>query len=525
MDYIGIKPFDADGTPAGEIRIVGLFTSTAYTRSAAQHSRICAARSTPCSQPPASTADSHAGKALLNVLETIRATSCSRSTRNAQALRARDPRSSTSDRACACSARRPRSTASSRCLVYVPRERYDRAVRGRIGECPRRRLLGGVSALLPRFPEGAAGARAVHHRRVAPGPAPPVDRRDARARARRHRCARGGPPARRAARPRTRQPRAHALANAIRTPFRPRYQRSQPAGRPGVGDIGIAAAHGDGQLRRRLPADAGKSRAHLRLLRHGAPLPLSERVPMLENFGFRVIDERLLSHRPAGRRSALAPRHGAGDAGTARPIDRGTRGAARGIAFPRCSRARPTTTVSTGSSLPASRTGARRVLRACAATCGSSASPSQDYLARDAAPPCRTRARLWSSCSTAGSIPVAAADRRGAREATRSSGASTRRSQASQSLDEDRILRAFLTLVHAIVRTNFFQTTRTAAPPARLQARQRQGRRACPAAARVRDLRLSPHVEGVHLRFGRSRAAASAGRTGRRTSAPRCSAW
>src|SRR5207253_2585778 len=32
MDYIGVKRFDPDGRVAGEFRIVGLFTSTVYTR-------------------------------------------------------------------------------------------------------------------------------------------------------------------------------------------------------------------------------------------------------------------------------------------------------------------------------------------------------------------------------------------------------------------------------------------------------------------------------------------------------------
>src|SRR4029453_19386093 len=33
MDYIGVKRFDAKSAVIGELRIVGLFTSTAYTRS------------------------------------------------------------------------------------------------------------------------------------------------------------------------------------------------------------------------------------------------------------------------------------------------------------------------------------------------------------------------------------------------------------------------------------------------------------------------------------------------------------
>ncbi len=38
LDYIGVKRFDASGNLVGEHRIVGLFTSTAYTRTRAQHS-------------------------------------------------------------------------------------------------------------------------------------------------------------------------------------------------------------------------------------------------------------------------------------------------------------------------------------------------------------------------------------------------------------------------------------------------------------------------------------------------------
>ena len=36
MDYIGIKTYRADGTPKGEIRVVGLFTSQSYFASPAQ---------------------------------------------------------------------------------------------------------------------------------------------------------------------------------------------------------------------------------------------------------------------------------------------------------------------------------------------------------------------------------------------------------------------------------------------------------------------------------------------------------
>ena len=37
LDYIGVKRFDASGNLIGEHRIIGLFTSTAYTRCGTQH--------------------------------------------------------------------------------------------------------------------------------------------------------------------------------------------------------------------------------------------------------------------------------------------------------------------------------------------------------------------------------------------------------------------------------------------------------------------------------------------------------
>jgi glutamate dehydrogenase len=50
--------------------------------------------------------------------------------------------------------------------------------------------------------------------------------------------------------------------------------------------VGSAQLH----LRRSLPPVSG--RLHLRLLRHGEPLPISDVLPILENFGLRVIAER-----------------------------------------------------------------------------------------------------------------------------------------------------------------------------------------------------------------------------------------
>src|SRR5262249_18223720 len=68
LDYIGVKRFDASGNLIGEQRIIGLFTSTAYTRAA--HSIPYLRRKVAAVEQRAGfTVSSHSGKALANVLE------------------------------------------------------------------------------------------------------------------------------------------------------------------------------------------------------------------------------------------------------------------------------------------------------------------------------------------------------------------------------------------------------------------------------------------------------------------------
>ena len=68
MDYVGVKRFDHGGKLIGELRIVGLFTSTAYTRSTRTipylRRKVDAVLARAGFDP-----DGHSGKALVNVLE------------------------------------------------------------------------------------------------------------------------------------------------------------------------------------------------------------------------------------------------------------------------------------------------------------------------------------------------------------------------------------------------------------------------------------------------------------------------
>ena len=98
--------------------------------------------------------------------------------------------------------------------------------------------------------------------------------------------------------------------------------------------------------------------------------------------------------------------------------------------------------------------------------------------------------------------------------------------EAVESLDEDRILRRFLHLIQAMLRTNYFQREPdgTSHPVSVLQAGAFARPRPAPSAARVRGLRALAEDRGA-CTSGAPRwpGAASVGRIAGRTSAPRSS--
>ena len=145
LDYIGIKTFDAKGKLLGELRIVGLFTSTAYTRSVLKipylRSKVQAVV-----EKSGFDASDHSGKALINVLESyprdeLFQVDISSLRRSAMAILALGER--------------PRVRVLYRidqfdrfvsALVYVPRDRYDSEIRQKIGRYLSEAFDGHISA-------------------------------------------------------------------------------------------------------------------------------------------------------------------------------------------------------------------------------------------------------------------------------------------------------------------------------------------------------------------------------------------
>ena len=295
MDYVGIKTYHGDGTLKGELRVVGLFTSQAYVRPPSEipFLRLKVAQVLAASgYPPAS----HAGKALTNILNTFpRDELFQIGVEQLQAwsegildLEMR-PR-------VAVFARVDRFDRFVSLIIYVPRDRYNTGVRERIGALLAAAYHGRVSAFYPYFPEGPLVRVQFiigRHR----GPTPKVE------------------PAWLEAEIveiiRTWQDR---LAQAIATlgpsgeALIAKYGSAFPAGY--TEGFSPQRALKDIERIERLgperpiavdfyrPAEAPGGRLHAAVYRFGEPIALSERVPVLENLGFRAIDERSYHLKP-----------------------------------------------------------------------------------------------------------------------------------------------------------------------------------------------------------------------------------
>jgi glutamate dehydrogenase len=506
LDYIGVKRFDAKGKIAGEFRIVGLFTSTAYTRRASGipylrrkvEQVLARAHFDPAS---------HSGKALVNVLENyprdelfqIDVDLLYRFALEILQLEER-PR-------VRVLSRRDKFDRFVSVLVYVPRERYDSRMRERIGRFLAETYQGRVSAFYPFFLDGPlTRVHFIIGRDEGPTPDPEqamlefaVERlirnwsdRLASELATAHELTK-----------------ARALERCYGGAFSAGYQEAYPP-KVAVNDIRVLEAlSADNPLAvcfyRSKPAD--RSQANLKLFSHGRPLPLSERVPLLENMGFTVIDEQTYTVEPRDRRGTcwlhdmLLGRAGGGE------IEIDSLGGELESCVMAVMRGRAESDGFNGLVLGAGlpwrdvaliRTLARYLRQVRVPY-------SQDY--------------LWTTLNRHPAIAAKIVTlfhlRFDPRVEVSGEGRNDREVaiereieaalEAVDSLDDDQILRRFVNLVKAAVRTNFFQLGADGHPKPIISVKFESGK--------VDDLPLpkplyeifvySPRVEGVHLRFGK----------------------
>ena len=249
--------------------------------------------------------------------------------------------------------------------------------------------------------------------------------------------------------------------------------------------------------------------AGLKVWSREKPIPLSERVPVLENMGFRVVDERTYRIEPGDAGAAEVWLHDMmlERADGAAFDHRGAEGAARGrfmavmrgraendgynaLVLTAGLQWRDVALVRTISRYPAP--GARAVFAG--------------LHVGDAAQAFRHRGADRGSCSTSASIRASRSRWKSAPSSRpRSSPRSRRRSARCESLDEDRILRHFVNAVTSALRTNFYQLGDGGQPKPtiaiKFDSRKIDG---LPLPKPLYEIFVySPRVEGVHLRFGK----------------------
>lgn len=504
MDYVGVKRFDGDGKLVGELRIVGLFTAAAFTKPV---------RSTPLIRRKAALVTeragfdpkSHSGKALATVLETH--------PRDELFQSDVDTLFDTAMEILALY-ERPRVKALTRAdrfgrfmsaLVYVPRERYDSVTRARIGDHLAARFGARVSAYYPSFPEGplarvhfVLGLDAGDRERVDP------DMLDAELGA----LVRTWADQLRIALSETRSGgKARALASLYGQAFGQAYEARMTSA-DAVIDIGHIERLSDA---RAFGIDfydrADESELRLKVFSHGAPISLSRRVPMLENMGFRVIDERTYrvdrAHYARERRvwihDMTLERASGQKVELTRDLDDRLESLLIAVLNGDAE--------SDGYNALALEAGLGwrdvALVRALSRYLRQARAPyDQDYMSATLARHPGLAAKLVE-LFYARFDPRAEAGRDDA-EAKIVAEIEDGLGQV-ESLDEDTIVRRFLNLVRSTIRTNFFQTGKDGrVKPTfafKLESRKVEG---LPAPKPLFEIFVySPRVEGVHLRFGK----------------------
>ncbi|WP_371129897.1 NAD-glutamate dehydrogenase [Phenylobacterium sp.] len=302
MDYVGVKRYGADGKPSGEIRFVGLFTAEAYDEPAHTVPLIRAKVANILARA-GKVPGSHNEKRLRNILESyprdelFQAAEDDLLAMSLAILHLYDrPRVRLFER------RDPFDRFAS-VLLYVPRERYDSALRERAGDLLAEAYGGRVSAYYPTFSDSPL-ARVHFIIGFQPGAHDQPNLKAVEAQI--------------AAASRTWSDR---FAAAVRGSGRDTPQVAQIVGRyaeafsagyreryhveEALADIAVIESLAPGEPVRvrafRRAADS-KTQFRFKLYRPGAPAPLADVLPILENMGLMAMVESGFPVTPAGAR-------------------------------------------------------------------------------------------------------------------------------------------------------------------------------------------------------------------------------
>lgn len=492
MDYVGIKLFGDGSKATGELRIVGLFTAQAQ---ATPHTEVPIIRRKIAEVMRKSGVDplGHDGRTLLSALDSYP---------RDELFQIGTEQLFEFAGAIAGLYDRPRVRVLPRIdrfdnfvsiLVYVPRDRYDGEARARITRYLAQVYDGRVSAYYPHFPEGELVRLHVIIGRVA-GPTPQPSRSELETHVDALTSNFGDMLLATAEDP--------ATISDYRGAFSAAYQ-SRNSAADAHEDIAVLRGLGDGagvaiRLRERKGADGSLG---LKFYHRESAIPLSDRVPMLEAFGFRVIDERTYTVVPRDgverylHDMVLEPADGGAFDTAARgdAVEAGLLAVWDGLA-----ESDQLNTLVSRTELGWTDAALLRALSRYLRQVGTSY--SQRYIAAVLVKQAEAASALVGLFNALHDPEKA--DREAAAEAARARIAAALDAMAS--LDEDTIVRRFQNLVEASVRTNAFQRDENGGRMPALAIKFDSAKVDGMAAPRpYREISVySPRVEGVHLRFG-----------------------
>jgi glutamate dehydrogenase len=456
LDYIGVKRFDADGRPTGERRFLGLFTRHVYKQwpqeIPAVRRKVRAVLDRAGFRP-----DSHSGKVLAQVLDEYPREELFQISEDDLFDAAMAIMGLQEQQRLRLLVRRDSFGRFVSCLVFLPQEQLTTDLQREIAELLRT-AFDGRSVDQRVHVSGSVLARLHLVIYVDPesGPEPEVADLEARL----AQVVRSWTDhLREALLEEYGEERGLALHARYADAFPAAYTEDFPA-RAAAADIGRIEqldAHGDPTLHLYRPLEAPPGTLRLRLLRRGRSVMLSDVLPLLEQMGVRIADERPYEIKPAGGPDVWVYDFGLRYDESAdleadgvrerfqESLAAAWRGDTENDGFNRL-------VLSAG--LPC---GDVTILRAYAKYLRQTGTAFSQAYMEDSLAHNPALARLLVDLFWTMFDPDFHGDRDAAAEQLTSQIEEGLDNVAS--LDEDRIVRSLLRLVHATVRTNFFQTT------------------------------------------------------------------
>ena len=300
LDYIAVKRFDGAGNVCGEDRFLGLFTSTAYSANPAEIPllRRKVAEVVGRAGLPAG---SHAGKALVNILENyprdeLFQTPDDELFRTTMAILHLGER-----QRFRLFVRRDPFERFLSCLIYAPRESYTTELRQKWQSILTQAFNGSSSEFNVQLSESVL-ARIQITVRTTPGQIPDFDVREIEAKLALS-ARRWGDDLKQALIEMAGEARGNALMRQFGDAL-PAGYREEFAARSAVPDIEMMAKLTLSEplaMNLYRPLEAAPGVLRFKLFHLGAPVTLSDSLPMLEHMGLRVLDEH--PHRVSPRES------------------------------------------------------------------------------------------------------------------------------------------------------------------------------------------------------------------------------